>query len=451
MIIKEINSFSKWFKIVFFCVFVIYIFAWLFTIYLANIQKATNLEPILPVVPQDSEEYNELAESIIQNQSFYSDGEINTLRSPGYPFFVAILKVVSGSYFLVTFVQILLVFGSVVIIRRLGALFHSHKVGEIAGIIFILNPLVLTLSLIILTDILFLFLFLIGFYLAISGHYNIKRITFISIIFALAIYVRPMGVFALPIFAAPFLASKLSVKEKIKSLLVMIFVVLIAVSPWIYRNYKSTRVADFTSFKAINLAFYAVPMFLSNLNQTNVLEERINIENEVGIPQSEWRKLKYSKTLSDYSQKIILKHPFTYLKYHITTSLPFLFSSSIQDTIITYKSAMQIKDKFKPGAIRYLVSEQWKLLFESVTAVWWKVAERMFWLTAYVVTIGVVWKERKRKMTWAFIFIPVYLMLLAGPAANARYAVQGLPFVLILFSVGVPHIKEKIKSKYVSR
>lgn len=244
-----------------------------------------------------------------------------------------------------------------------------------------------------------------------------------------------MGVFALPIFAVPFLASKLSVKEKIKSLTIMIFVVLMAVSPWVYRNYKSIGVADFTSFKAINLADYAAPLFLSNQNHTTLAEERTNLENKIGLKRGQWSDLRYSKQVSSVAQKIILEHPFTYFKYHISSSLPFIFSSSIQDTIITYKEAMHIENQFKKtGAISYLVSREWRLFFESVTSVWWKITERMFWLIVYVVAMGTVWKERKRKMTWAFIFIPIYLMILAGPAANARYAIQGLPFVLILFS-----------------
>jgi len=433
--VKEINSFSKWFKIVFFCVFVIYIFAWLFTIHFSGIQKNNNLEPILPIVPQDSEEYGSLAESIIQNHIFSSGGEINTLRAPGYPFFVATFKMIGNSYFVVTLAQIFLVFSSVIIIRRLGALFHSHKVGEVASTIFLLNPLVLTLSLIILTDILFLFLFLFGFYLAFSSHYSKSKIIFTSIIFALAIYVRPMGVFALPIFVAPFLASKLSISEKLKSIIIMIFIVLVAVSPWIYRNYKLTGVADFTSFKAINLADYAVPLFLSNQNNTTLAEERVNLENEIGLTRGQWSDLRFSKQVSSVAQKIILEHPFDYMKYHIFSSLPFIFSSSIQDTIITYKEAMHIQNQFiKTGAINHLVSREWRLFFESITSIWWKIGERMFWLVVYIVGIGVVWKERKRKMTWAFIFIPIYLMILAGPAANARYAIQGLPFVLILFS-----------------
>jgi hypothetical protein len=260
-----------------------------------------------------------------------------------------------------------------------------------------------------------------------------------------------MGVFALPIFVSPFLASKLSVKEKTKSLIVMFFIVLVAVSPWVYRNYRLTGVADFTSFKAINLAYYAAPMFLSNLNHTMVDVERKNIETEINIPQSEWINLKYSKQISDFAEQIILKHPFSYLKYHITSSLPFLFSSSIQDVLTTYKSAMHIKDSFKSGAINYLTSHEFKLFFESITAVWWKIVERIVLMIIYVVAIWGFWKEKKKLITWIFIFIPAYLMVLAGPVGGARYSIQALPFILILFAAGLMYIEEKLKNKYVQK
>jgi len=447
--IIEKENFSKWFKTLFYAVFVFYIISWLFTIYLSNIQIKNGLEPVLPVVPKDSEEYKNLADSMLLGRGFYQDGQFDTLRAPGYPTFVASLKYVGGSYFLVTLIQILLVFFSVIIIRRLGAVFYSEKAGEMAGAIFLLNPLVLALALIILTDILFLFLFLLGFYLAFSNNGSKTKIIGAGLLFALAIYVRPMGIFALPIFVAPFLVSKLSVKAKIKSLVAMIFIVLIAVAPWVYRNYKLTGVADFTSFKAINLAFYAAPMFLANQNQTTAEVERTNIANELKIPANEWRNLKYAKPVSHFAERIILEHPFAYLKYHITSSLPFLFSSSIQDALTTYKSAMHTKDKFQPGAIKYLASGEWNLFFESVTAVWWKIAERIILMIIYVVAIWGVWQEKNKLKTWAFLFIPAYLMMLAGPAGGARYAVQALPFILILFAVGLLYIKEKFVNNYL--
>jgi len=427
----------------------VYLIFWLFTIYLSNIQKVSGLEPVLPVTPQDGEGYISLVQSILEGNGFSSGNQINTLRSPGYPAFVALIKYTTGSYFSVTLIQILLVFYCAVLIRKLGILFDSGRAGEVAASFFILNPLVLTLSLIILTDILFLFLFLLGFYFAYSSRYNRANIIGASIIFAMAIYVRPMGVFALPVFAAPFLASKLNMKEKMKSIAAMVFILLMAVSPWIYRNYRLTGVADFSSFRAINLAAYAAPMFLSNQNHTTLAEERLNIEKSIGVPRLKWEDLRYSKDVSLAAERIILQQPFSYLKYHLVSSLPFLFSSSIQDALDTYKYSMHITIEPSPSAVKYLVNHDWKLFFGSITKVWWKVTERAMLVFIYLVAICGVWKERKKWLTWVFVFIPAYLMILSGPVANARYAVQALPFILLLFYSGLLYIKAKIKRKKV--
>ena len=452
---REIGSFSRWFRVSFFILFILYFALWLFTIYLSNSQETRNLKPILPVMPQDSEEYERLSESLINGRGFMQYGEVETLRTPGYPSFLALFKYTGQSYFAATLAQVILVFFSGILIRRLGILFHSTRTGEIAAVFFLLSPSVIYLSLIILTDILFLFLLLLGFYLAVSLNQDldkkkfILKIIFASIIFALAIYVRPMGVFALPIFAAPFLAAKFSFKEKAKSIIVMILVILAVVSPWVIRNYKLVGVADFSSFKAINLAAYATPSFLSSENKTTPDEERANIEKSTGIPQSKWRDLQYSPKVASAAEKIILERPFSYIKYHITASLPFLFSSSIQDTLTTYKSAMHIEGRLESGAINYLIAGDWKLFLSNITKVWWKMGERIIWFLIYIIALFGFWKQRRNSLAWVFVFIPAYLMLLAGPAANARYAIQGLPFILVLFSAGLMYIENKLKSKYV--
>lgn len=430
---------SKWFKYLLCISFFIYIGFWLFTIYLANIQKQRNLEPVLPVVPQDSEEYRNLAESLIQHHSFAQNGVTDTLRSPGYPTFVAFFKTITGSYFAVTLAQILLVFLSALVIRKLGILFHSIQAGEIAAAIFLFYPLTLTLSLIVLTDIFFLFLFLSGFYFILSK----KNIILASLLFAVAIYARPMGIFALPIFLAPILVSESAVREKIKSTVIMILIVLLAVSPWVYRNYKLTGVADFTSFKAINLAYYAVPLYLANANHTTLDNERANLENKLGLSRGKWSDLKYSNTVSSAAEKIILENLPSYLKFHIFSSLPFLFSSSIQDTLVTYQNAMHLPRVNEPGAVNFLVSRQWKLFFQSISRVSWKIGERIIWILVYIIASFGFWKNRRNPLAYAFLFIPAYLMLLAGPAANARYALQGFPFILLLFSSGMLSLTQR--------
>lgn len=447
---KELTDFSVWFKWAFCILFFIYIACWFFTIYISVFQVKNNITPVLPVMPKDSEEYRDLTESIIQNHNFYYDGKISTVRAPGYPFFVAVIKTLGRSYFAVTLIQILLVFLSAIIIRRLGTLFLSKKAGELASLLFLINPVVLVLSLAILTDVLFLSAFIFGFYLAVSITETSRwKILSVSVLFATAIYTRPMGVFALPIFIAPLLISQMSIKKKIQSILIMIGVIIIFMAPWIYRNHINTGVADFTSFKSINLVGYAVPSFLAYLNSTTEEQEKINIENKLGITRDKWRDLQYAKKISAEMEKIILEHPLSYIRFHIISSLPFLFSSSIQYIVESYQSVLHIKSEFTPGVISYLTSGNWEMFFQGICKTWWKMLERIIWSLVYLVALVGFWQNRRRLISWAFIFVPLYLMILAGSSANIRYAVQALPFILLLFSIGLIQILEKIKNKYV--
>lgn len=348
---KEIETFSKWFKITLVVGAVIYFAAWIFTIHLSFVQESAGITPLLPVFSKDSGSYAELSQSIINDHSFVLNGSTETMLTPGYPFFVAVLRVLSGSYFGVTLIQILLVFGSAIILRRIGQLFMSKQAGEIAAIFLIANPVTLALSLAILSDIFFLFLFICGFYLALSSVKDgiVSRVAIISLLFGAAIYVRPMGVLAFSIFIAPFLASGLLLREKIKSIGLMVILIITALSPWIIRNYAITGVTDFSSFQASNLSEFAVPMFLSYLNGTTVAQERESFALKTGIPMSSWHDLRFSGVLNKASEKILLEHPFEYLWYQTSSSLPFLFSSSIEYVSVFYRGAIHIQPKYVPA------------------------------------------------------------------------------------------------------
>ncbi|MEK7642715.1 MAG: hypothetical protein AAB392_02875, partial [Patescibacteria group bacterium] len=148
-------------------------------------------------------------------------------------------------------------------------------------------------------------------------------------------------------------------------------------------------------------------------------------------------------------QKIILEQPFSYLKFHTLSSLPFLFSSSVQYLGESYDSALHMKKEFKPGIIKYLVAKDWGMFINGLYSEWWKLGERIVWLLIYTLALLGWWQNKKKLFAWGFVFIPAYLMLLAGPAANARYALQGLPFVLLLFGSGLVYIRAKLVKKYV--
>lgn len=434
---EKIDSFSKLFKRCLLLSLLVYLTAWSFTLYLSSVQKSLNIEPRLPVFERDSSEYANLAESLRESRGFVQDGQIETLRSPGYPFFVAVFGSIGGHFF-VTFIQIILVFISGLLIREIGLRFASRRVGELAAILFIFHPAILVSSLVILTDILFLFFFIGGFYLTacLDKEKFVAKTILASLVFACAVYVRPMGIFALPVFIAPLLASKISIGDKFKAGVILVVTLLLLVSPWVMRNHVRTGVANFSSFKGINLALYAVPLYLSSEGRATAEEVIAAIEKESGIPQSQWRDIRASEKISSIAGRIILEYPFSYMKYHIISSASFLFSSSLQYARDTYLFALRKPYPFEPGAIQYLTAHKWKLFFESISRFWWKIGERMLLALVYLVALFGLWRERKKLLAWVFVLIPAYLMLLAGPAANARYAIQALPFIFLLFSSG---------------
>lgn len=439
---EEIRDFSKWFKIVFIVLALVYIVLWFFTIYLHDGQKERGYEPLLPGAPKDSQEYVLLSESLINGNGLSMNGMIETLRSPGYPIFTATIKTIGGSYFTVTLVQIILVFASAFIIRRIGIVFSGKKVGEIAAALLLVNPVTMTLSLLILTDVLFLFLFSLGFYLVITTD-NKKpflKICLASAFFAYAIYVRSMGIYVAPIFLAPILATKLPFRMQAKLMGVMFLFLIISIAPWVLRNYLVVGVPGFNSLQSVGLS-WTVPKFLSNLKGTTEDQESLIFQKITGVPSEAWENrgsydIRYSKQINQVAQKIILEHPFSYAKFTVITSLPFLFPSSILFMRDSYDSAIDRERPFKPGIINALASGDFQSFYDGIWGVWWKFAERILWLLAYLISLFSIWKDRRNPLVWIFIFITGYLMFFSGPAAGPRLSFQAWPYMFMLFASG---------------
>src|SRR3989338_6403929 len=96
------KDFSKWFRILVWVMLPVYIGFWFFSIHLASLQKEKGIEIRLPSAPKDSIEYVLMAESLTSGHGLSMNGRVETLRGPGYPLFVAIIKTVGRSYFAVT-------------------------------------------------------------------------------------------------------------------------------------------------------------------------------------------------------------------------------------------------------------------------------------------------------------------------------------------------------------
>jgi 4-amino-4-deoxy-L-arabinose transferase-like glycosyltransferase len=89
------------------------------------------------VLVNDASEYHRFALSIIDHFSF--EGE--TYRTPGYPFFIAVIYVIFGvKPWLVLFIQIFVDLATIYYVMRIGELLFSRRVGIIAAAFLAIDP-----------------------------------------------------------------------------------------------------------------------------------------------------------------------------------------------------------------------------------------------------------------------------------------------------------------------
>lgn len=443
---NEVRGFSSWFKAALLCVFVLYASFWLFTIRLHAVQQIQHITPALPVVAEDSAEYDALVQSLLQGEGFAMHGQLETLRTPGYPLFVAAIKTIGGSYFAVTFVQIFITLLSALVIRRIGMRFASQRVGEIAATVFLINPVTLTLTLLIYSDILFLLLFTLGFYraLILEKEALLRQTLLVSILFALAIYVRPIGLLAIPMFIAPIIASHLAPKLRWQAVGILLVGIALLITPWMARNYVRTGMFSFTSIQASSIG-WATARFLANTDHTPLEAAYQTLTEKIGVPESGWRDIQLSQKITDVSKEIILARPFAYAKYHLTMALSFLFPSTIAFALDIYSDSIGRSATFSLGAIHSLASGDLRAFYQGVMQMWWKAVERLLWLGICIIALYEAWRRRREPLAWTLAFVIAYFMALAGPAAGPRYSLQAFPFLFILFSSGCAYLLERYR------
>jgi 4-amino-4-deoxy-L-arabinose transferase-like glycosyltransferase len=303
----------------------------------------------------------------------------------------------------------------------------------------------MTLPFYILSDTLFAFLYALFFYISI---YRLEKRFWpytiaAGIICGVAIYVRPMGIFAIPIFLAPLIATRLPVRKIIVAAVSVSVIAALLILPWMERNREETGIFSFSSLAPYNLA-YNISMFNAFRNGTSSGSERTKIAEIIGLPESSWQDLANSSILNSYEIGFFKANLFQYGKYHLITVMPFFFSSEIELYRSMNADAFGYQFDQAPNVINKLASGHIGSFLEAIVNPWWKFAERLFWSAIWLIAAYGLWKMRRNRLAWAMAFIIMYLALMTGPIANVRYRLPAEPFIFLLASVGAIYLCEKL-------
>lgn len=427
--IKNIN-FPEWKGVprIFIIIFLgLYIPMWIFTIGIAHSVVEQGFAPRmqLPVFSDDSLEYQTLAWNIINIQSFsldrgYGKGmELDAFRAPGYPFLVAIIEFVFTTGFVVTLFQIFAVLITACLIRKLGDMVSLGS-GVWAGIVYMLMPVTLYHSLIILSDTIFVFLLVMLVYVLLKKH-TLSNIIASSIILGVLIYIRPIAQFLIPAIAVYLLyeyAQMKNIRQGIIYIFCIVFIPLTMMLPWLLRNYKQFGAFSFSSVTTYNALVY---------NISGMFQDPL-IYKAAGLPtQYAAFKLENAVIIKKFVAQELKNNFVKYLQYHFSATHSFFGSTGMNLWDITLKNYKK------------------ELLFGTTLI---KIEKAFLMIVLAVFAIGAV-RHKKSRIIIISVGIIVYFWVLTGPVAYARYRMPAEPFILIVATAALFGPKKDIKTKSI--
>lgn len=386
-----------------------------------------------------SESYYELANNMLSGRGFSGTEHEpfipESWRTPLYPLFIAAIVKIFGTYWAVIITQIIV--GSIVAAqaKRISyCLLANKKIALGVGVFFAIEPVMVRLSSILLTETLFLALFF-AFLLKLYNYLESKKfysLAVSAVLLGLTTLTRPITQY-LPVFVIAFLIWHFRKKLSFRvgwHIVGFISIFLAILSPWLYRNIRVFESPSLAATKANNLYGYFVPSILAFENNVSYNEAKTKFFAEENIPGLEVVNLTTADHFTQRSLEIIKNHPITAVELAGLTTVAFFTHDGYLDVI-------QDLGYLKTGLPKipvFKIIQSPKLSLKIISDVIKGpgiiiVAGRIFWtLLSLLALVGIVmrinytgWRQDKFLFS---ILLMVYFVLttaVVGFGVTARY------------------------------
>lgn len=388
-------------------------------------------------------------------------------RPPVYHYFIVGSYFLLGGFWGVILFQILL--GSLVPLLAMSIsrfIIDSKKLAIGVGVLLALEPYSILFSSILYTETFFTFMFLLSLW-CLFTYFKSKKsyVLFLSaFLLGLMVLIKPVVQYLpiLFIFSIVWEAREHISKEVLIRVAGYAFFFLLAISPWLYRNYVNFDVVGISPQKGTALYFVLVPSMLSLENKTSFKQEFQNLTKDLGTG-FDLNKLTFAN--SDAYEKLgvsILKsHPGALTLLSANTGLNFFIHDGMLD-VLRHIGASP-KDRLGGPALFMLFSAPGEL-FGFIKKVFMTPAVlilfgRILWIGITVAFFaGAVRYLRKGKSTPYGILalsLVVYFMLttlVVGLAVSARYRMPVNVFILLFALYGlIPLYRNKMVQNVARR
>jgi hypothetical protein len=277
-------------------------------------------------IAPDTSSYVAPALELAQRGTFSVNGIPETLRTPGYPLFLALFTGLPDWELFVVAAQCLITGWMAAITYKFAEFFAGARAGCFAAIVFTVSPLTVIYTTFILTERLSSFLTAI---LCAAMFKFLKKPATAPIVLAAAAaacgaFVRPAAMF-IPYGVAAFIVfygivQKIGMRKLAAFTAVFLLVSLAPIKLWEYRNFLASGFKGFSSISAVNLYFYNAAGVLADLENKPFSDIRSELEMELsrqkGLSQGEMFNFMERK-----GKEIIKDNLYAYLKVHLAGAL----------------------------------------------------------------------------------------------------------------------------------
>ena len=187
-----------------------------------------------PIYWIDAQIYNNHAQSILLKGYF-----IDPLKSPGYPYFLSLIYFIfNKNIFFVILIQSLLGGLSCLFLYKIGCKLFNAQIGITSGYLLALYPFHIYLSSVLLTENLFIFLFLLWIYLLLYvDQFQFIPALISGLLLGFLTLVRSVGLILIPVWCFYiFIHKRVSLGKKFLAFSVVLLTFFLTNLPWSYVN-----------------------------------------------------------------------------------------------------------------------------------------------------------------------------------------------------------------------
>jgi 4-amino-4-deoxy-L-arabinose transferase-like glycosyltransferase len=412
----------------------------------------------------DSIGYFRLAENL-RHHGVFSRSEQppfapDSVLTPVYPFFVAVLLALAGGkLWIIPVAQALVNSLSAVLVFKAGEKLFDTRTGFIAGLCFALDPSALVRTFSLLTESLFTFLFLAAnfFLIQYANKPSAKSLIASAVMLGVAALCRPVALyFFVPAAAILFFVNSGALKIRARNAAIYLAVFALTLSPWLIRNKLIFGVAQLTSIQGINMLLMNTAFLKAAQEHIGfaAAEQRLEAEADSLMLArgfvAEKMKLHYkgkqygyqlndpraSRVYQELAAQKIFASPLLYTRVHLTGIIPSFLDTSVRDF---YHFAGKERPMFGlrvllvTGDLSSALKNFWSRVEPSYLVLY---LLNLGWLIVHYVLafISIVRLAKEKSCTaLVLLLLPLfYLLFMTAPAGSERFRFPAMPYFYML-------------------